>query len=134
MDKFRNKRILSLTAAAALAMGCLLLFGSLAWNLEKRERMLLGFMSAQPPGFLLPGRTGTGKTLWLSCLQQVCDFIGWQIFFPVLRSFRYCRRSVLSGSQEQRCAPPQAGGRVSGAEAKDADAGRKKSACYGQIT
>lgn len=49
MDKFRNKRILSLTAAAALAMGCLLLFGSLAWNLEKRERMLLGFMSAQAP-------------------------------------------------------------------------------------
>ena len=37
MDKFRNKRILSLTAAAALAMGCLLLFGSLAWNLEKRD-------------------------------------------------------------------------------------------------
>ena len=49
MDKFRNKRILRLTAAAALAMGCLLLFGSLAWNLGKRERMLLGFMSAQAP-------------------------------------------------------------------------------------
>lgn len=113
MDKFRNKRILSLTAAAALAMGCLLLFGSLAWNLEKRERMLLGFMSAQAPEqageFLdeinrrdfITKQDGNWKTLWLSCLQQVCDFIGWQIFFPVLRSFRYCRRSVLSGSQEQ---------------------------------
>ena len=55
MDKFRNKRILSLTAAAALAMGCLLLFGSLAWNLEKRERMLLGI-------YVRPG-AGAGRRI-----------------------------------------------------------------------
>lgn len=49
MDKFRNKRILSLSAAAVLAAGCLLLFLSLARNLEKKERMLLGFVAVQSP-------------------------------------------------------------------------------------
>lgn len=49
MDKFRNKRILSLTAAAVLTVGCLLLFVSLALNLAKRERALLGIMSVMAP-------------------------------------------------------------------------------------